>query len=220
MNCLSEWLHAVQHIQRCDTRTFIFKCLVLQRRQLIRLCSVSRAWMSAKHRWKNTGGGNPKFEKNVSTSNPTCTGLGSKSCCCGERPATNGLRHATAKHCIASSNLARGARMCVYFQTPHTRRVLGSETLWQRYSMSGCSRSPTDFWTGLGSQKMEGLGHCATQEDEKEEKRTRWKCKGGTDKPLFFCPWYTLREDECVYVLLYVLFFTVSVEFYELVYCL
>jgi len=69
--------------------------------------------MSSKHRWKNTDGGNPKFEKNVSTTNLTCIVLGSKSCCCGERPETNGLRHATAKHCIASSNLAPGARMCV-----------------------------------------------------------------------------------------------------------
>lgn len=83
--------------------------------------------MSVKHRRKNSDGGKPKYsEKNVSTTNLACTGLGSKSCCCccGERPATNGLRHATAKHCIASSNLARGARMYVYFPTPHTRRVL------------------------------------------------------------------------------------------------
>ena len=86
--------------------------------------------MSVKHRWKNTDGGKPKYsEKNVSTTNPTCTGLGSKSCCYGERPATNGLRRASAKHCIASSILARGARIYVYFPTPHTRRVLGSETL-------------------------------------------------------------------------------------------
>jgi len=95
--------------------------------------------MSVKHRWKNTNGGKLKYsEKNVSTTNPTCTGLGSRPCCCGERPANNGLRHATAKRCVASSNLARGARMYVYFPTPNTHRVLGSETLWRRDPMSRC----------------------------------------------------------------------------------